>query len=298
MNRNPTESRERVFEWAHYADWCQTVMDIVIRIWGKDVVDTFRKEPPRRVLVGSLEWIRPYLGVSTNTLTVNQLSNTITVALREVWTHIRAFHGCSVANVASHYTLGIRPLNLEKTNEWARRYFLNICHRLSNESIIHAIERVGRDYNTNDDERVFFALDCSHLLQHCAHYLIYGSEYLLALAADLRPEDRKGEACDFRRNLKGRGIPTVFVCNVPLHRMEPSALVELGQVLLAETFRGLIDPNHTPLSRRFGFPISGTLESEYVVTHFNPNHQLDPLEPFLHAIPYSRSCLSCQQLHS
>lgn len=268
-------------------------MDIVMRIWGEDVIASFRQNSPRRVLVGSLEWLRPYLGAGHKAITDNKLSKIITVALNDAWTHIRAFHGCSVSDVSSYYSLGIKPLNLEKTNEWARHYFLSVCPRLNNGSMSHAIERLGSDYDARDDERVFLALDCLHLLENCAHYLIYGSEYLIALAADLRPEDRKGEACDFRRYLKGRGIPTVFVCNIPFNRMDFSALVELGQLLLAETFRGLIDPNHTPLSRRFGFPISGTLEPEHIVAHFHPDLSQNPLEPFIYATPKSKSCISC-----
>jgi len=298
MKRDHPESRVRVFDWAHYTEWYHMVMDIVVQIWGKDVINTFQQEPPKNIFVGSWKWIRPYLGTGTNTLTDDQLSKTLTDALKEEWTHIRAFHGCNIANIASYYTVGIRPLNLEKTNEWARHYFINVCHRLSNESISRAIERVGRNYNAKDDEKVFLAIDCSHLLQHCAHYMLYGSEYLLTLAAELKPEDRKGEACDFRRFLKDQGIPTVIVCDVPLCRMEHSVFVELGQVLLAETFRGLVDPNHTPLSRRFGFPISGTLKPEHIVAHINPDCLHDPLEPFLRAISPSKSCFRCHQLYA
>jgi len=273
--------------WARYGTWREVALRLIRATCGQEVIRAFLQAPPRHVLVGNSEWLRPFAG--------GDLSQDFVDALNSAWTHIRAFHGCSVTAVETYYGAGLRPLSLRRTNEWAREYFLRVCPRLTNESVDHAIARTGQDYDQRD-EKVCLALDSSHLVSHCAHYLVYGSEYLLALATELMPEDGEGEPCDFRQYLRDRGLPTVFVCDVPIRRVDAGAREELARILLAETFRWLIDPNHVPRSRRFGFPISRTLEPKHIVTHFHPSAEslVDSLEPFVCASPSCKLGISCQ----
>ena len=280
----------RVLNWARHQDWREGIMGCAKSTWGQLVISAFLKNPPQHVSPGSLNWLFPYITNNPHEEPVRDADEVIVDALKSTWTHIRAFHGCITTDVKSYYNQGIKPLSLNDTNRYAHNYFVRACPRLNSRSIDRAIKHVGQDYDASD-ERAFFALDCAHLLQHCGHYLIYGSEYLLALAGELTPMDSLGDACDLRWRLKGRGRPTVFACHLPIDRVEPGAVVELARLLVAETFKWLRNPAHVPLSRRFGFPIGGSLEPEYIIKHFHPAVVRDPLGCFLSEDPSRGSCI-------
>ncbi|MCX6096863.1 MAG: hypothetical protein NT125_09215 [Candidatus Bipolaricaulota bacterium] len=70
---------------------------------------------------------------------------------------------------------------------------------------------------------VSVGLDGRFLVDDCSHYLIYGSESLLALARELEDETR----CDILERLRKTRTPTVFEVNVPVRLLEDTTLLEL-----------------------------------------------------------------------
>ena len=108
----------------------------------------------------------------------------------------------------------------------------------------------------------------------CGHYLLYGSEYLTALAANL------GGTRDYRRVLKERFAPTLFVCDVPLECLHPGTVTEFAGIALESIFKELLDgPSYAPDKRRgLAFSIRVPLESTCIVGHCHPTITRDPLQ--------------------
>ena len=86
------------------------------------------------------------------------------------------------------------------------------------EPIRHTIAGVEKDYDVSD-EKVFVELECSRLLEHYAHYLRYDSAYRLAFSRPLVLMATLGESHDCRRDLTGRGRPTVAEESGPYGRV-------------------------------------------------------------------------------
>lgn len=64
----------------------------------------------------------------------------------------------------------------------------------------------------SDSKYVYFSLFKKELLNGSGHYLCWGSEYLAAIAAKL-DKNIYGEYHDM---LSKTGIPTIFVCDIPI----------------------------------------------------------------------------------
>ena len=96
-------------------------------------------------------------------------------------------------------------LEIEKANEFARRFF-NETAGVGLDDVEAAIRKQD---NSLREERIFFGLDDRWLVQQCGHYLLFGSEYILSIAADLTRTF--GEEIDYRRFLKRRVNTTVVV---------------------------------------------------------------------------------------
>ncbi len=279
-----------VFAWSDYDAWRQVVSAFVVTAWGDTIVSTFTRHPPPYVFVGSLAWLVDFLPPHT-TEGIEDIESVLVDAFRKTWTHVKAFHATCVNSAASFYNRGIQPINLEESNRWAVEFFSGRCPRLRASGIEITLASLGALYDKSD-ERTFFAIDKRHLIQHCPHYMLYGSEYLLAFAECLVPADGNGRSCDYRRHLTGRGTPLVLECIVPTERLADGVILELVRILVAETFRGILDAKHVPETRRLGFPISGALGADYILGHERPSDLVDPLQKFIDAGKYGLACLS------
>lgn len=285
----PSQSHS-VFAWSDYEAWRQAVSAIVVTAWGDTIVSTFTRHPPPYVFVGSLTWLVEYLPSHT-TERIEDLESVLVGAFRKTWTHVKAFHATCANSVDSFYNRGIQPINLEESNRWAVEFFSGRCPRLRASGLEMTLAHLKSLYD-KDDEQTFFAIDKRHLIQHCSHYMLYGSEYLLAFAEYLVPADGNGRSCDYRRHLMGRGTPLLLECIVPTERLPDGVILELVRILVAETFRGILDAKHVPETRRLGFPISGALGADCIHGHERPSDLVDPLQKFIEAGKHGLACQS------
>ena len=98
------------------------------------------------------------------------------------YTHIRGYHGCSPTNLEDYYQSGIVPINKKFAQEQAIKL-------LSSDNI--SIDKVKKVFNSSWSELgdnhkyVWMALSKEELLNNCGHYLIYGSEFICCMAAEL-----------------------------------------------------------------------------------------------------------------
>lgn len=124
--------------------------------------------------------------------------------------------------------------------------------------------------------RLYFCADERSLLTRygsSGHYLIYGGEYLYCLGIRLVSQ------FDTQRVLKSVGLPTMFVCDIPMCKMRPFTLGEFAGSMLEYLLCELLGEQSHALNGGAGSALSLTadLPSEYIVGHYHPARIYDPL---------------------
>jgi hypothetical protein len=222
----------------------------------------FLHSPPEYVVGDDLSWldqlIQSVRGVDGDIKTL--------VAERIVikYTALRAVHGTQTSDLNAFYQSGLRPLDPYTFQEQAKAIFLSSeFPELTTADLEKAFLEVGREVR---EGRVWFEANEVLLLEHCGHYMLYGSEYLTAIAA------RLGKRRDYRQVLKGTGKPTLFVCNVPLNYISGNTLKEFAGTAVEMVFQELLDGDgFTPdRGRGAGFCIRKTLPPSRIAGHYHP----------------------------
>ncbi|MEX2168069.1 MAG: hypothetical protein WD851_02055 [Pirellulales bacterium] len=173
---------------------------------------------------------------------------------------------CRTEEVDSYYKYGIRLVS----RDTLRQQFRDLFSELPKETIESANPKSGHHASP---QQVFVGVDCRFLLQYCAHYCIYGSEYLTSLAANITTPD--GE--DYRQRLKNIGRPTVIVLDIPFECLPPSdatgVIDELARVASGD-LDNVVMPN---MLIDYGISFDHPLPCEWVVDHCHPEAVWDPL---------------------
>jgi len=134
----------------------------------------------------------------------------------------------------------------------------------------------------NRGGRLSLSLDDLNLIQYTNHYLLYGSEYLAAIAAQLFRQT--GENC--MAALINTGIPTVFVCDIPISYISDLSIQNLVEKLIR---CALEDSNEGVGCMDFTFTFSVTLPSEFITSYYHPKKIGNKKIPRI-------SCPSCKKL--
>jgi hypothetical protein len=166
------------------------------------------------------------------------------------------------------------PLKPDEFHQQARSLFLGGSFpELSEGDLEAAIATVGTDDRTG---RVWFDGNEQMLVEECGHYMLYGSEYLIAIAANLRGHR------NYRQVLKTLGTPTVFVCDVPLELAGDPLVQELAGTVIEMIFQELLGGKRFSLDeyrhRGMGFSIRKQLPPECLIGHYHPVIKYDPLQ--------------------
>jgi hypothetical protein len=194
--------------------------------------------------------------------------------MQKHYDRLQAFHSSSPVDIESFYSNGLKRLNVETEAQLAKEVISKNFGDISNEDFIKAIGHTKHEAREN---RVFFEANEKLLIEHCGHYLLYGSEYRVAIAASLG--DIKKTGIDYRQAFKGAGKPTVFICNVPFKYIPTEMLCELSGSIIEVIFKMLQDKKfmHPAAGHSFGFYIDRDLEPEYIVGHYHPSNVRDPI---------------------
>jgi hypothetical protein len=143
----------------------------------------------------------------------------IALLFRERFRRVRLFHGCRPVEVDGYYREGVRRHGLFVLDR-ARRVFR--AHGVPDKDIETAI--ADTDLHV-DEGRVFLVLDGDELIEHGGHYLIYGSEGVMAVAASLQ---RLGYA-DAQDVLRMIGCPALLTCDVSLALLQDYSIREIAE---------------------------------------------------------------------
>ncbi|AXW61561.1 hypothetical protein CJO94_05920 [Ralstonia solanacearum] len=189
-------------------------------------------------------------------------------ALTSYYTHFKGFHGCRPVRLGSYYERGL----LGQDSDFLCNMFREIFSDAPKEDVESVIQQfAGR----SDRERgaMWLVGNDRYLLKECGHYLIQGSEYLMALAAHLG-HSPSGE--DYRFRLRSYGIPTILEVDVPVALIPAAQHVEVAKMILSEW--GQLAARR---SLQFGdvppcYVLRQDVPADCVQGHYHPERIVDP----------------------
>lgn len=191
--------------------------------------------------------------------------------MKHLYDYVRSYHGARPVDMQSYYETGLRPADDYELIRYAKSIY---CGDASLGVSEDEVDIVARNLKYSNSGRLFLALDDRALIERAGHYLIYGSEYVMALGIELAGE----RADDVQRILKSAGIPTMFVLNTPTARMTDSDLSQLAW------FIGTNQSTTTgPEIIDFTIELDCALPPECVLSHYHPTEVPDHHN---HGIPY------------
>lgn len=265
---------EDVWNYRDYSSWRGIIWSLIEDFATPEVRRYFLVHPPEYVVGDDLGWLDEIVDIVRNESIDSK--SLLSCRLRKHFRAIRAVHGTKTSDVTRFYREGLRPLNPEEFHVRARELFLGGRFPELDESCLQqAIRKVGSALR---EGRVYFEANEEMLVGDCGHYLVYGSEYLTALAAQI------GVDRDYRQALTSDGRPVVLICDVPLDLVSEATLSEFAGESLERVFQELLDgkkPEHSFL-RGAGFCIRATLHPSCIAGHYHPAHVHDPLTNCVH----------------
>lgn len=261
----------RVWHFADLLSWKDDVLELLQPHVDKAVLEEFGRNPPEYIVGDDLTWLDDIVERVTGADV--DMQEHLTQRLPSRYDAIRGFHGCRPVDVATYYEKGLLVMDPHRVEQQARDFFLSGAFpRISAADVEKGIANVGRSMR---EGRVYFEATQSSLEDHCAHYMLYGSEFVTGVAAGLR--DLHGR--DYRQDLKTIGRPTVLVCDVPLLWLPRRFLYEYAGMAVEAVFSSLLDAAylHPPPGRTSGLMLKQALPPEFIVEHYHPIRLRDPL---------------------
>ncbi len=198
---------------------------------------------------------------NVQSLTDPKLDN-LSSDFRNNYNFIRAFHATRCEDVNTYYTAGIQIADFDYLLEKAKKIFCADPFDFTAQQVECAASRIGRF-----EKRLFLGLDDRLLLEQCGHYLIYGSEFLGSIGAQLTSLG-KGNP---KALLKAIGKPTMFICNVPINAIDNKTLNELAYYILSRRPTDFMD---------FTLTLRQPLLGKNILGHYFPTNIPDPLNNF------------------
>lgn len=206
--------------------------------------------------------------------------------LAEYYTHLKAFHGCRPIALSSYYEHGLRGQDGDQLITLFRETFADV----PTPDLDAAIAVLG-DRSTRERGAIWLVSDDREMIEEYGHYLIQGSEFLMALAAQLGVS-RLGE--DYRFRLREHGVPTVLEIELPvvivpsnnIEEVAKSVLSAWGQSVTTQGIGSSVSPCYV---------IRRTIEAECIVGHVHPAKIRDPHRGNIQYINTQRTCDVCSR---
>lgn len=132
------------------------------------------------------------------------------------YTHIRAYHACRPLNISDYLQEGIKPIDYKMALYDTKTRI--VSEYVSEADAVCMLCSLWKDFH-DMHKKVWVQMNKNDLLTYSGHYLIYGSEFINALAMNLGCRDK----------LKKIGIPTIFSCDIPTENIDCSTILDIEQ---------------------------------------------------------------------
>ena len=252
-----------IFEWENIRAWRTALVKDNADVLGRLFMDRYKAEGYTRIYEDDLERYRRFFSDIDPVQIISDRA-------RRRFNAIRTFHACAPQDVSLYYRHGIVPLDASVIHQEVRSAFLTDAYP---EVTIDALEKAISETSSNlRHGRLFLGLDGRTLLD-CGHYLIYGSEYRIAIAATLT---RILGQRDYRMAFRSKGRPTVFACNLPIDAIEEEDWEALVAKLIITSIVSRSDKSYQHLPLDFTFEIGTKVDPEWIIDHHHPLQVRDP----------------------
>jgi hypothetical protein len=182
---------------------------------------------------------------------------------------IVVYHGCRPIDINRYYETGLLRSNSKELDETARFIFLRgDFPEISAQKLNSVIDAS----HPQDEGRIYTSLDRENLLNHSSHYMIYGSERLIAIAASLS----KYSGIDYRQVLKQHGSPTLFAIAVKWEYFLETQLIEFTNRII-KLMSKIRNGKKLPLED-FSFRFLRDLPGSAIISHEHPTQLKDLLK--------------------
>lgn len=255
------------FIWRNSKEWLMVIHKLLSDIINEAVVDKVRQNVPKYISHDDFLWLDLIIDDHYNCF--YDIKEIINSRFRQHYAQIKAYHGCRPEDTNSYYNNGIVTLDPQKFNQLAYEVFCSKEINFDKKTVEDAIKKVGTNLR---EGRVFLALDEQLFVEECGHYLLYGSEYLIAIAAVLS----EPSGIDYRQLLRQKGSPTVFICNVPIDLIKRNTLDELIGFVLQGWLQYVLYDEIPSSQIDFTLTLYNDLSPENIIGHYHPDKIRDP----------------------
>ena len=169
------------------------------------------------------------------------------------YTHIRVYHACRPTNIDEYLQNGIHDFTKQEAYDIAMSR-LRQCG--IDEQTITEVFNDHWDKYPHHFNKTCVSISKDELLDKSGHYLVYGSEFINGMAAQL--------FCQHK--LKQIGVPTIFVCDVEISKF-PLDVIELIE-----------DGSYYDGAWDGGIFLRGNIEADEIVDYTQPKKIFDPIQ--------------------
>lgn len=208
----------------------------------------------------------------------------------DTYSSIRLFHGCRTEDVGSYLRSGFLPLESSEQISRVKQFLLSKrLPETNNDDLQLAIDQIEKE---GRDGCLYLLIDDIGLITHASHYLIYGSEYLAGVLVNLSRITGK----NYSKDLKEIGIPTVFVCNVPLSYVSRGEIESLVVELVSYFLEEMTRPTGEQYWLDFTFEWFEPLPPTIIESHYHPAKIIDNRGESREYFPPTQICPYCDEM--
>lgn len=246
-------SAGRAFDWGDGKSWLADIPSYAGHLLGRKLKARL-KRAKTECWSDQMDWLEDDLAVED-----------FQSAFLGHYDFVRGYHGCRPVSVASYLSRGL--IGQSKTaieNAFRQTFSDQPADRLN-----AAIDSMA-DRAESERGKIYFCGTERELIENCGHYLIQGSEYVMALAASLYP----GYGEDFRLRLRKAGIPTIFQVDIPASYLHPLLLRAVCCMVLSawgQAASGMVLGSDEPC-----YIVHRDIGPEYIRDHTHPTEIRDP----------------------
>ena len=253
----------KTFSWTGYPEWEKFVRDIFPKTIREPLFEAIRNGRDGFEYEADVSYFAKFYATFGEypELVENFLND-----FSKQFTFIKMYHCCHPLDTQSYYDLGIRVLDTAEKNKRFKKLFLGNSRflQITDTHIQAAIEHMADSYKRSGV--AYFGLDDRFLLNHCGHYLIFGSEYLQSLAAFIE----RAIGCDLKSELRKYGKPSVFEVWMPMSNFSVDELKCLASEVFHTWAYNIAHDRTYPYELDFGIDIDHDLEPAYIIGHYHP----------------------------
>lgn len=262
----------KVLDWRNRRAWLQHVRSYAKPLLTPGLVKLLEQRRPQ-CWSDALDWLPNH----------DDLIPEFCDRMSSFYTHFKAFHGCRPESLSSYYEHGLRGQNADSIIKKFRQLFAD----LPPTSLDQAIEKM-KHRESSERGKIWLSVDDRQMVREFGHYIINGSEYLLALAARLGG-GRYDE--DYRLRLRTIGIPTVLEVDIPIELITPAQKLDVAKIILSE-WGQLRTKRPLGISSSPSYVVRSDIPAECIKAHYHPAKIRD----FHHDIPtYVNKITRCEQ---